>query len=322
MCLSAIFNISFIGVYPVNPAAQLDPKDRVLMKEPAGSTGLSKAQPAVSFLRRTEYISSEIIKQKSFTDYKSAALKHREEQEKVNPEDQLRAVEATFDAANEDIGTLKHPTKKSVHAVDSWSVLPDSKMLDLVYLTVKIVGSAALSNQKRQYSRESLSTALFRRNVVDNDEWMTFFAADEEAASALKEKLDSPLDTLPVDDEDTSTYSFNRIQDHDIDLLIHSTQFEEIGIRFSEKEKQAKYVPIIGRTNLKRRRVLKQRRERVNENTIGAIDLSLREITAEESIVRDNARSVFDPVSYTATAIENVENEQDEEEDDLEQLAQ
>jgi RNA polymerase II-associated factor 1 len=291
------------GVYPINSGdVDLDPKDRALLKEPSGGVGGTKSQPSVSFLRRTEYISSEAVKQKGSLESKTTALKKRERHEEVlDPEEQLRVVESTFDAANSDLESVKHPIKKQRKAVDSWPLLPDSKMFDVMHLAVKMVGSASLSNRKTPFSRASLSTALFRQNAVDNDEWMTFYTAEPETAEKLKQKLDNP--SAGVDDvaDDDNVYRFNRVQDHDIDLHVHESQFEEIAIQFDKDNNQALYIPIVGRTNLKRRRVVKSRRELVNENSVARIDLSLREISAQESVHRDNSRSEYDPVSYTFT---------------------
>lgn len=309
------------GVYPVGDV-ELDPKDRALLRGPTSEgfgTG-NKSQPSVSFLRRTEYISSEKIKQKGSMESKATALRKREKnEEEMDPEEQLRSVEATFESANTGLESVKHPNKKERKAVESWPLLPDSKMFDLVYLAVKMVGSASLSNRKTPFPRSSLSTALFRRNVVDNDEWMTLYTAEEETGQKLKRKLDNPsAGAVEMEDEDDdNVYRFNRVQDHDIDLHLHESQFEEVAIQFDEESNRAMYVPIVGRTNLKRRRVVKSRRDLVNENSVARIDLSLREISAQESIIRDNSRAEYDPVSYTFTELPDEDAEAEEDTNDL-----
>lgn len=302
------------GVYP-SQVDVLSAKDKVLLRDPLGETGTSKSQPGVSFLRRTEYISSEIIKQKT-----SGLYKNKKRVYSLDPEARLKAVEATFDAGNSDATTLRHPKRKGVTVAETFPILPDSKMFDLMYLSVRMVGSASLNSQKRKFSDEELSTALFRRNVMGDDEWMSFYVTDAESSTKLKAKLDTPTETLMPSDvdeeEDNNVYRFSRVQDNDIDLVLHPTKLEEIAISFSKDH--ARYLPIIGRTNLKRRRVVKHRQEQVKEMNVSSIDLSLREITASESIVRDNERSIYDPVTYPYTELDEEEDEEEEVEEDEE----
>lgn len=305
------------GVYGYGQA-DLDPKDRALLKDPEGGETASRSQPGVAFLRRTEYISSEAIKQQGADSSRLAALK-RQAGARTDPESQLKAVEATFDATAADISQLRHPKKKGVHAVESYPLLPDSKMFDLVYVSVKMVGSASLHNQKRPFSDDSLATSLFRQAGTESDEWMQFYvAADDQTATALREKADSTADTLPVDD---NVYKFTRVQDNDVDLRLHTKDAnDEIAISVSDVDgvKQALYVPILGRASLKRRRVVRHRKEQADEMSVDVVELSLREINPDESIARDDARSGVDPVNYTKAPTpepESVDVDDDEDND-------
>lgn len=131
-------------MYPQDPPPVLDPKDSILLREPDGSSSGVRAQPAVSFLRRTEYISSEVVRQKAERQYSLQQKRTKV----IDPEAQLRAVENTFEAANIPLDKIRHPTKNKLKAVESFAVLPDFKQLDLTYLAVKMLGSAALSHEK------------------------------------------------------------------------------------------------------------------------------------------------------------------------------
>lgn len=98
------------GLLPLENLPELDPRDLVLLKEPQ-STG-NKSQPGVAFLRRTEYISSEVSggrKLETLSASQRRLAQKTLEESFQDPESQLRAVEATFEAANTDIKTLKHP---------------------------------------------------------------------------------------------------------------------------------------------------------------------------------------------------------------------
>ncbi|ANB11916.1 Paf1p [Sugiyamaella lignohabitans] len=304
------------GIYPSSTAPsvdRLDPKDRALLRNPKGITSVSKTQPGVSFLRRTEYISSEAVRQSSDSPLRSTALLRQKRLSVVSgPEEQLRIVENTFDASAEDLSKLKHPKKKNLKAVESWQLFPDSKMFDLQYLSVKLVGSASLSSSKRKFAPESLETAIFRQNSASNgEEWMSLYTADEETGKKLKSRLDSTEDTVVDDEEDDDqSYRFTRVQDNDIDLKLHpSSSFAEIAISFTD-DGEAYYLPVVGRASLKRRRVTTLKQELINEHNIDAIDLSIREITPKESVIRDNQRSEYDKISFPYT--ENVDDDEDE----------
>lgn len=300
------------SVYPQDPPPVLNPKDSILLREPGGSGPGARAQPSVSFLRRTEYISSEVVRKK--LDINSAKQLRQQQQKQretvVDPEAQLRAVENTFEATSTPLEKIRHPTKKHLKAVETFAVLPDFKQLDLTYLAVKMLGSAALSQEKKKISDDSLAVSIFRPTSLEDDEWMSFFVpTKEDSARSLKRKLDDPADTL--EDNEDKVYRFTHHKDYEMELIQHPSQFAEIAINFDKKNSTAVFVPVAGRTKLKHRRIVESQRALVNEHNVAAIDLSLREVTAEESISRDDARSEFDPISYTT--VETREDSDEEE---------
>lgn len=148
-----------------------------------------------------------------------------------------------------------------------------------------------------------MSVSIFRPTSLENDEWMSFFVAKEEESRSLKRKLDDSSDA-PQDTEEYPVYRFTHHKDYEMELVQHPTSFEEIAINFDPEHSTALFVPVAGRTKLRHRRVVESQRALVNQHNVAAIDLSLREITADESIVRDNARSEYDPVSYTALVMD------------------
>lgn len=298
--------------------ANLDPEDQALLVSGDMSSTASalstanisingRSKPGVSFLRRTEYISSEAVRQKH------SATKRKFESQILKPQDQLAAVEATFDAvAQDNKASLRHPRNKNLTAVETYPIFPDAKMFDLVYLSVRLVGSASLKTNK-QYQDEvvldanALSTSIFRRNVVGVEEWMSFFTSSTpESASELRASLNSTEDTSPDEDK---VYEMTRVQDNDVVLHVNEDSLAEVAIEMTA-DGRALYVPIAGRTNLKRRRVMKVKKEIVEEQIFDRIELKLRDITAEESIVRDNLRNQYDPILYKYTEEEEDEDEE------------
>lgn len=258
----------------------------------------------MSFLRRTEYISSEVVRQKI-----DKGVTKKTVHKVIDPEAQLRSVEDTFEAANTPLESVVHPRNKSLKPVESFALLPDFKQLDLTYLSVKMVNSASLSHFKQKIPKQSLSNSLFKPMSLENDEWMSFFTPTEQDATSLKRKLDNINDDSTIED-DSNVYKYNHIRDYETDLIQNHTQFEDVAINFDAKDEDshiddapstAWYVSVAGRTNLKRRRVDEAQKYLVAEQNVAGVELSLRELTAQESISRDNIRSNFDSVSYMAT---------------------
>lgn len=305
------------GLLPLETLPELDPRDLVLLKEPQ-STG-NKSQPGVAFLRRTEYISSEVLggrKLETLSASQRRLAQKTLEESFQDPESQLRAVEATFEAANTDIKTLKHPKKPNLTAVESFPILPNSQIFDLTFLTMKMVGSAVGVPPLADGSPDpKMSVSLFRPMTLETDEWMSMFLAKDEESKDLKRQLDSPEDHVA---DDKHVYRFEHKRDYDMDLQMNASQFEEIviDVDLDKPGSVAYYVPVQGKTNLKRRRVLKSLRSQIKEHNIAAIDLTLRDITAEESILRDNTRAEYDPVSYTVMDLPESEDEEEEDEDE------
>lgn len=290
----------------MDPLPPLDNRDTLLLRDPSGTSSGSRGQINVSFLRRTEYISSEVVRQKvDKTSLKKVVHKV------IDPESQLRAVEDTFDAANIPLEEVVHPKNNTLKPVCSFSLLPDFKQLDLNYLSVKMVNSASLSHLKEKQPDICLSTSLFRPTSLETDEWMSFFVSNEHDSSRLKRRLESSNESGVLgEDEETeenefNIYKFNHLRDYEMELTQHSNKFDDIAINFDNRvEKQkgtAWFVPIAGRTNLKRRRVAESQQKVVDEHNVAAIELSLRELTSEESIGRDNVRAEYDSVSFMPT---------------------
>ncbi len=286
----------------------------------------NKVAGNVSFLRRTEYIASDGIKKRN---ERTSLIKHNKKEEKTDPESQLKAVEATFENANEifnnnnvndtlALSKLKHPTKKNLKAVSIIPILPDAEMLDLVYLNVRMIGSAggikkSLNDDKLD---PSLDVSIFRPVTLESDEWMSFYKSDKKSSIQLKRKLSNIKndnnENNNNENDNGKVYRFLHQRNYDMNF----TRFEgtdEISISFDDKLNKAYYIPIGGRIDLKRRRIKQEQfgQQQQEDENIAAIELSLREPTTEETIMRDNQRSQFDPMNYQE--MEFIEETQEQE---------
>ncbi|AEO69479.1 uncharacterized protein THITE_2119942, partial [Thermothielavioides terrestris NRRL 8126] len=129
------------------------PRDRLLLR-PLSTLGKPKiGDTAVSFLRRTEYISSGQARPKPtdhlFLKPSSGNAVKRPEKRKVSPEPDRgtpawikRRIEKSFEAAAAQLADrtrVKHPSKRNVKVVDAFPVLPDLEAFpdSGAYVTVK-----------------------------------------------------------------------------------------------------------------------------------------------------------------------------------------
>lgn len=296
---------------------KLHDKDRALLRD-AGITYLAKSEPGVSFLRRTEYIAE---KQATKSSQTNGSLGSNEE--KLDPDAQLKAVENTFDQAQaslDDFSKLKHPRKRNLKAVAAWPLLPDTSMMDTKYLALKFSGSASLSRElqalKRQpdfdenYEQQSLLSAVYRPITSADGEWMSLYQArDHDQASALVEKLTSTEKERPVnlldEEEQREEFSFKHMKNYDMNFQRFSKPFEELSIKFAgdsglKKRKAAYYYPVTGRIDLKKHRASgnPELNKFLAQSTYDIINLHVREPTTNEIRKMDVARSEFDPMEY------------------------
>lgn len=335
---------------------QLHPNDRVLLRD-AGIGNISKSEPGVSFLRRTEYIAErqlpktpheiDEINNNNNTDGQSNDIKKAIEEDNDHsnhdPASQLLAVERTFDQAQEtlnDLTKLKHPKKKHLKAVSTWSLLPDTSMMDSKFLNVKFSGSASINrelqalkkqkNYNEEYQKDSLLSTIYKPITSEDGEWISLYQlSDEKKAKLLREKLNStdreqPVNLLDEDENNLEEFKFKHNKYYDMQYNRYTKPYEELAIKFlAEKENQleepqhkkrkvALYHPISGRIILKKNRASTNTEINrfLKESTVDIINFKLREPNTNELRLMDNARSEFDPMEY--------EGEEDEEEEEEE----
>lgn len=113
-------------IEPIEPPSELDAKDVALLH---GAESANALPVNTSFLRRTEYISSESAKTAARTALEASRNSYAAEEARgrslTDPERQAQEIESAFAYVNGDISAFKHPKKPGLHAVESWSVLPN-----------------------------------------------------------------------------------------------------------------------------------------------------------------------------------------------------
>lgn len=309
-------NHDYLSISRQTDRVELHPNDRVLLRN-AGIDNISKTEPEVSFLRRTEYFGQRSMPQKAI-DLKSNDTSANDN---FDSETQLKAVEATFEAARKsltDLNSLKHPSKKHLKAVNTWQLLPGTSMFDAKFLVVKFNGSASLSRDlklaKSQDDFDSelhtklLETSLFKPITSADGEWMSLYQqkiTESTEIDKLHQSLNSPEPEKPNVDDDNQHYNFKFYKNYDMNFQKFPDLYEELAIQFvndnqSKKRKIGYYYPITGKIDLRKYRKASntQINKFVNESTYDAVDFTLREPTTAELRKMDAIRSDYDPMEY------------------------
>lgn len=150
---------SLVAIQAPAQAPAVHPHDRPLLRPIAALGKLKVAEANVSFLRRTEYISS--ISSKRFEGGNPRALQARARKPtKVAPDAAAdspaaikRKIDRSFETAEQDLTEpkrVKHPTKKHLKCVEALPVLPD---LDAfpdsgAYVTIKFLTNPVASSDE------------------------------------------------------------------------------------------------------------------------------------------------------------------------------
>lgn len=174
-------------------APALHPHDRPLLR-PIAALGKPKvAEANVSFLRRTEYISSSVTKRHEMPRALLARHKKRHiiEPAADSPHAIKRKIDKSFELAEQDLKDpkrIKHPSKRHLKLVDAAPLIPD---LDAfpdsgAYVTIKFLTNPVTSSNVYD---SRLSCSLFK--PIDRTQ------AEEEAYDAACEAYAQDPDNVP-----------------------------------------------------------------------------------------------------------------------------
>ncbi|ODV90320.1 hypothetical protein CANCADRAFT_56867 [Tortispora caseinolytica NRRL Y-17796] len=290
----------------------LHPDDQALLVDVASfkaqrpSSG--KPQPQVAFLRRTEYISSEAVKQRAELNAgKTGSQWDTQDAEKfADPEQQAKLIDEMFVSANSSIsdGALKHPKKKHLVAQEVYPMLPDVNALDLEYIIIKPAHSA----NEKENDPAIMSTDLYRPYSIGKEECVSRFHTAKENVEELREekKSSTPAHTDKV-------FRFTHERDYIMDYKRNGEAISELITYIDTDSKVARYVPITGRVYLKRQRTNPRYAAAQKNNHVSVIELSLHEVDDFEKAVRNNAKHEFDPETYPYTEISEEQEANDNE---------
>lgn len=287
----------------------LHPSDQLLLADP--SKNIKTKSDSVSFLRRTQYISSDIQNNQNNS---MKSMKVRKD-DGLDPKSQLKTVEDMFETPVGDLTSIKHPTKKHLKAKKVWNFLPDTSMFDQSYYDVKFMSSASISKNKDR-SKNSITsitdprllTSIFREIQLNKTtKLVSFYLTNSSDAEIVKQKIDDETENAPIEDneleeilKDQSKRSIYKKQ-RDYDGAVKPIDsLRQLVITFDENSNDAYYIPISGKMELKKCRIDPYLIPKIKESTYDQINMFIREPTKTEIENRDILRSNFDPMEFGA----------------------
>lgn len=293
------------------PGIELHPEDAVLLTDP--TKRIKTKSESVSFLRRTQYISSG---NQSGNTGSAGINQTKVKSDELDPKTQLKVVEDMFDVPSvEDVTKFQHPTKKHLKARKVWNFLPDTSMFDQQYYDVKFMSSASISKSRdknkdsiRSMTDPRLLTAIFREIEVNKNTKLTsFYVTDVEEANKVQAKLADETENAPMDDAEVeeilkdeskrSIYKRQREYDGSVKEL---EPLRHLVITFDDKTQNAYYIPVAGKLELKKCRIDPYLAPKIKEMTYDQINMHFREPTRGEIEQRDIMRSDYDPMEFGA----------------------
>ncbi|XP_071961884.1 RNA polymerase II-associated factor 1 homolog [Antedon mediterranea] len=189
--------------YSIDPNVNLDPADERLLEEDIATPGDSKRSKQhskmVSWLRKTEYISSEYNRSQHRSDKVETkvaySLKKQFTEEDVykDRDSQLQAIEKTFIDAK--LPITKHYSKPSVTPVDVMQIYPDFKLWTNPCAQVIFDFDPAPKGKSAAVQVEEMSQAMIRGMVDESgDQFVGYFLPTEETLGKRKRDAEEDVD--------------------------------------------------------------------------------------------------------------------------------
>ncbi|KAJ1992926.1 hypothetical protein H4R33_000863 [Dimargaris cristalligena] len=244
-------------------AYEVDPADRLLLTSPPPEgQNLRNRTAAVTWLRRTEYISAEITRSTSRTaqpsrsrapisDRAAPAFDH-------SRGSQISSVQRSFDAVaaqeKDDLATWVHPSKPNVHAVASLPVLPNTEAWGQTYSycifdTFPTLGDSAEPTKQ-------VEAALLRpvaSSLVEQGHYISVYTPDA-ASSAILQKRRRLANPSALKDNEPLLFNHGR------DFTCEKHVLDDLSqLQFSlTAGGEAIYTPVKSRLNLRKKRATRR----------------------------------------------------------------
>jgi len=203
--------------YTIDYNAQMDPADEKLLEEdilaPQDSKRSRHHARSVSWLRRTEYISTEQTRFQPQTIEKveakvgfSIKKNFKEETLYMDRDSQMKAIEKTFEDNKKPVE--KHYSKPNVHAVETLNVFPDFKNWRYPCAQVIFDSDPAPMGRPVPAQIEEMSQAMIR-GVMDEsgEQFVAYFLPSEET---IVKRREDTVENRQYDDDYEYEYKMAR----------------------------------------------------------------------------------------------------------------
>ncbi|KAL3318123.1 Procollagen-lysine,2-oxoglutarate 5-dioxygenase 2 [Cichlidogyrus casuarinus] len=188
-----------------DPNAKLHPEDEALLEDelPVGITQRkSRHNQSVSWLRKTEYISTEVYTKYSKSERIESKLgfnlKRQQADENIyrDRQSQIVAIEKTFEASKKPI--TKHYSKQGVTPVEVFPVLPDFRLWKYPCAQVIFDDNPARKNLTPAEQREEVTQAMIRGMVDETgDHFVAYFLPTDQTKQQRRIDSQKNLDYSP-----------------------------------------------------------------------------------------------------------------------------
>ncbi|KAF9582012.1 hypothetical protein BGW38_000774 [Lunasporangiospora selenospora] len=288
---------------------------------PGAGSGVSMAGrsrlPAVSWLRRTEYISNETpTGAGKGANKESGSAKRKIINVDSSREGQIGAIEKTFSrflkkssrgtmtslSEEEILAGLRHPTKPDVKAVETLPIYPDFGIWGNAYVLVTFDVDPEMTNDHRVQSEGSSrhetaqrsSNALIKpaSNVDEPEPWLGYYLPDTETAREInRRKRSRTQGELAIQDEvdDDKELSFSLQRDYTY-TTIPCAPLSQLVFTFRDqpesKHRAAFYNPMQSKLMLRKKR---SKPYDDDEPPISDFDVTVRRMNSDELAAKRDA---------------------------------
>ncbi|KAJ7379997.1 RNA polymerase-associated factor [Desmophyllum pertusum] len=254
-------NIDLIDpdTYALDPNVSLDPDDEKLLEEDAVNLPDKKRtahhNKNVSWLRRTEYISTEYNRSRTSNEMAETKVGFNVKKKLQGTdiykdhESQIAAIESTFDAAQRPI--LRHPTKPNVTPLEVLPVFPDFQMWAHPCAHVIFDTDPTPRGRSGPAEEEEMSQAMIRGMVdASGDQFVAYFLPTTDTIK--KRKRDQETEKEYTEEEE---YEYKMAREYNWNVKNKATKGYEENYFFVFREGEGVfYDELVTRVHLSKRR--------------------------------------------------------------------
>lgn len=308
-------NIDLIDpdTYAIDHNVSLDPDDeKLLEEEPVNLPDKKRTahhNKNVSWLRRTEYISTEYNRSRTSNEMVETKVgfnvkkKFQGTDIYKDRESQIAAIESTFDAAQRPI--LRHPTKPGVTPLEVLPVFPDFQMWAQPCAHVIFDTDPTPRGRGGPAEDEEMSQAMIRGMVdASGDQFVAYFLPSKE--TIRKRKRDQEGETEYTEEEE---YEYKMAREYNWNVKNKATKGYEENYFFVFREGEGVfYDELVTRVHLSKRRA--RGGAGGVQSAVSQLVVKHRELNENEKKAQQMRRNQLD------TALAEEEDEEEGDEDD------